>query len=78
MENQKLQTASDAMESAVTCLHCFGPLKACVTVVPCGHNLCGNCWDKSKQAGGMCPECGDETMDHADNEALDQLVCQSM
>lgn len=22
----------------------------------------------------MCPECGDETMDHADNEALDQLA----
>jgi len=22
----------------------------------------------------MCPECGDETMDHADNDALDQLA----
>lgn len=26
------------------------------------------------QVGGMCPECGDETMDHADNDALDQLA----
>ena len=43
------QTASDAMESAVTCLHCLGPLKSCVTVVPCGHNLCGTCWSNAKQ-----------------------------
>jgi hypothetical protein len=71
---QKLQTASDAMESAVTCFHCLGPLKACVTVVPCGHNLCGGCWNKAKQVGSACPECGDETMDHAKNDALDQLA----
>ncbi|KAJ1466304.1 hypothetical protein T484DRAFT_1862044, partial [Baffinella frigidus] len=56
---------------------CLGPLKQCKTLVPCGHNLCGSCFTEAQAHGGACPECGDEALDHVENEALDQLASKS-
>jgi len=35
---------------------------------------CNTLQHTALQVGGTCPECGDETVNHAENDALDQLA----
>jgi hypothetical protein len=42
-----------ALESDLTCMACLGLMRGPITLVPCGHSLCGGC-----AGGGACPECG--------------------
>lgn len=51
----KIRSADDAMESSLTCMICTNLFASTVTLIPCGHSLCFDCFEEN---GGIeCPVC---------------------
>jgi chromosome segregation ATPase len=73
---KQMWSAAEAMEGALTCLECMGLVNRAVTLNPCGHTVCHECWDKRRTNCGRkeCGECSSLVEGTIGMPAMDQLA----